>query len=559
MFSCDQAGLAQLERLSGLGAWAYDPRAGAVLVSARVRDTLGLPDTTEATLEAVLARLVSPKARNLLRARLHNLRMAPVPGQGDETDLAAPLRFDTTIATPSGKLRRVRLRAELQPAPCARVVGTLEDVTHENRDRQRLWRAANIDELTGLMNARAFQNRLHQAVRSGETLALVLLDLDGLAQVGDRLGAAQADAVLREIAAGLSGLVGEDGLVARLAGDEFMLMREDPDPDTAAQSMATRAFAALAEPFRIAASAGFALDAAAGLATRPGDAPDAEGLMRALRDALSEAKRHGPARAAFLRGETRARFEARRDAIAFVQEAVQAGRLRAYYQPKVCFASGKIVAYEALARIMAQDGTISGPEQWGPALDDVDCARRIDAGILAAVLQDLSTDAARLGRVGVNFSEFSLRDPSFADCLLAEIARHRLSPDLIELEVIETVLVGERMGPLSQGFRTLRAAGMRIALDDFGTGFASLSHLRDLPIDRIKLDKSFVLGLDQDPRNAPILRAIIALAHALDLETVAEGVETEAAVAFLRALDCGEGQGFHFGPARPFSALPALD
>jgi EAL domain-containing protein (putative c-di-GMP-specific phosphodiesterase class I) len=292
------------------------------------------------------------------------------------------------------------------------------------------------------------------------------------------------------------------------------------------------------------------------MATAPTDATDAEGLLRCARQALSELKTEPPGSAAFLRGPMRARFESRRAAIALVQQAAREGRILAHYQPKVRLETRQLAGYEALARIRAADGTVTGPEVWGAALDDVDCARLVDVEVLDAVLSDLVTDAARLIRVGVNFSEYSLRSVDFADRLLARIASRGLAPALLELEVVETVLVGQRMGPLAQGFARLRAAGMRIALDDFGTGFASLSHLRDLPIDRIKLDKSFVLGLGADHRNAPILRAIIDLACLLGLETVAEGIETDEAMVFLRGLGCREGQGFRFGPARPLAELP---
>ncbi|PTV97520.1 diguanylate cyclase (GGDEF)-like protein [Rhodobacter aestuarii] len=558
---CRPEALARLERLSGLGAWCHDPKGGQVRASAQVYEVLGLSPDIDLDLETVLARFVSPKARQLLLDRLAALSAGGAQAAKARPP-SLPLSFDATIATPAGQLRRVRLRAEVDGGASGTgcVIGTLRDVTHENRDRQRLWQAANIDDLTGLANQRWFQRRLQLALNEGTALALVLLDLDGFAQMSDQLGAVQSDAVLREIAERLSGLVGDEGMVARIAGEEFVLMRAGPDTDDLAQALADGAFAALEEPFSIAASAGFALHAAAGMATSPTDAKDSEGLMRCLRQALAEVKQMGPlTHAAFLRGPTRARFEARREAIAFVLAAAKEGRVRAYYQPKVSFATGQVVAHEALARIIGRDGKVSGPEQWGAALDDVDCARHVDAAVLQAVLDDLKRDAGRLHRVGVNFSEHSLRCPVFADRLLQEIAARGLVPDLIEVEVIETVLVGERMQPLSQGFARLRAAGIRIALDDFGTGFASLSHLRDLPIDRIKLDKSFVLGLGADARNAPILRAIIELAHALGLETVAEGVETEEAVAFLRALNCGEGQGYHFGMAQPFEALPSLN
>jgi len=530
--------LSQLERMAGVGAWALDPASGVIEASDRVFEILGLDPASGLTLDGLLACCVSAKSRDALRLRLARL------GQSRE-----PVEQEVTLSDPAGALRRVLIRAEPegQKDRVTRIVGVLKDVTRQNEDRQRLWEAANIDELTGLPNRRWFQQRLQSMIETEQGLAVVLLDLDDFDTVNDLLGAEGGDAVLRQTADRLAGLVGVEGVAARIAGDEFALVLSAADPDAAADRLAHAAREALAP---------LMLTATIGMATSPNDAADAEGLLRCARQALAELATALPGSAGFLRGVTRARFEARRAAIAFVQEAAREGRILAWYQPKVRLDTRKIAGYEALARIRAPDGTVTGPEVWGMALDDIDCARIVDGSVLDAVLGDLAIDPDRLIRVGVNFSEPSLRGFDFAEQILALIAARGLSPALIELEVVETVLVGQRMEPLSQGFARLRAEGMRIALDDFGTGFASLSHLRDLPVDRIKLDKSFVLGLAADHRNAPILRAIVDLASVLGFETVAEGVETEKALVFLRGLGCREGQGYHFGPARPFDALP---
>ncbi|WP_444464493.1 putative bifunctional diguanylate cyclase/phosphodiesterase [Rhodobacter capsulatus] len=547
--------LAQIERMAGVGAFALDPETGAIEASDGVFQLLGLEPAAGLTLERLLERFVSAKLRRALRADLARLARA-----------RAPLDLEAVLATPDGALRRVRLQAEGETAPgeamgeeagdeagrLTRIVGVLSDITRLHEDQERLWQAANIDELTGLANRRLFHKQL-QAALAGGPFALVLLDIDDFNAVNDSLGAEAADALLRDVAARLAGLVGPAGVAARLGGDEFALLVPAAAADVIAERLASQARAALAQPFDSVATR---LTASIGLAACPADARDAEGLLRCARQALSEVKAAHPGTAAFLRGPLRDRFDARRAAIAFVQDAAREGRILAWYQPKVRLDSRRIAGYEALARIRAPDGRICGPEVWGAALDDVDCARLIDGNVLDAVLADLRRAAPRLIRVGVNFSEASLRGMDFAEQILALIAARGLSPGLIELEVVETVLVGQRTGTLAQGFARLRAAGMRIALDDFGTGFASLSHLRDLPIDRIKLDKSFVLGLTADHRNAPILRAVLDLAAVLGLETVAEGVETEKAAIYLRGLGCLEGQGYRFGAASPLEALP---
>ena len=535
---------AQLERMGGVGAWACVPETGEIEASDKVHDLLGLAPGTALSIEMVLARLVSPKARVVLRQRIERVARTHVPTE-----------FETSLRTPDGRLRRIRLVAEAdaRQGRFTRILGVMHDITRQYEDQQKLWQAAHIDDLTGLANRRWFLRRLQAAVEAGQPLALALVDLNSFTAINDQLGAQAADALLQEIAGRFARLVRPSGLAARLAGDEFALLVAQTEPDQAAQRLADQARVALEALGR---AAGVRLTASVGMASLPDDATDAEGLLRCARQALAEVKQIGlPGAAAFLRGPTRDRFEARRRAVACVQAAAREGRIGVHYQPKIRLDNGSLAGHEALARIVTTDGRICGPEDWGMALDDEECARLVDATVFEAVLNDLARDDGRLARVGVNFSEASLRGADFADRVLRAVAQRGLAPDLLELEVVETVLVGRRVSALSFGFARLRAAGMRITLDDFGTGFASLSHLRDLPIDRIKLDKSFVLGLDEDRRNAPILRAVVELAHALGLETVAEGVETAEAVAFLRALACGEGQGFHFGPPQPFEAL----
>ena len=534
----------QLERIGGMGGWSYVPETGAFEASEQARDLLGLTPGAVLCLETVLARLLSPRACLVLHQRI--LRVA---------HSQTPADFEISLGSLAGGFRRLRIRAEPDGHPdgCRRVLGMMHDVTPHYKDRQRLWRAEHLDALTGLANRRWFQRLLQGATGAGQPLALVLVDIKDFSDINDRLGVQAGDVLLHEIAGRLARLVAPNGLAARLSGDEFALLLPHAEPDQAAQGLADLVRAALSIP---AGKAEVRLSACVGMACLPGDATDAEGLLRCARQALAEVKQIGPpGAAAFLRGAARDHFEARHRAVACVQAAAREGRIGAHYQPKIRLDDGGLAGHEALARIVAPDGRVCGPDEWGAALADDECARLIDAKVFEAVLHDLGRDDGRLVRVGVNFSEPSLRDADFAGKVLAAVAQRGLAPDLLELEVVETVLVGRRIGALSFGFARLRAAGMRITLDDFGTGFASLSHLRDLPIDRIKLDKSFVLGLHDDRRNAPILRAVVELAHALGLETVAEGVETAEAETFLRQLNCREAQGFRFGLPQPLAAL----
>ncbi|SOC11569.1 putative bifunctional diguanylate cyclase/phosphodiesterase [Rhodobacter maris] len=546
--------LGQIERMAEVGAWSFDPALRVFDASDQVLRILGLLPAAAPGLADVLDRLASEP----LRARLARLFEAP------ET-LRAPLDVEAAIVTPAGQRRQIRIYGEAlwEKGKVARVQGVLADISRAQEDRQRLWHLAHVDEVTGLANRQWCRARLAEACAEDRGLALLLVDLPDFAVRVQDYGEARADAMLREIGGRLAALMPAEGLAARLSGEEFALVVPAPpgtDPDALAERLAGAVQAALRVPL---ASSGAAvqLRVALGMATRPADARTAEALWARAKAALSEVRRAGHSGAAFLRGATLATAEARRAALAAalstVREAAREDRIEAWYQPKIRLADGGVTGHEALARIRLADGTISAPGAWWVAFDDPDCAALIDAAVLRRVLADLAGQGAALGRVAVNFSDHSLRRADFAADLLARIAAAGLTPAQLELEIVETALLGQSTEDLIAGFERLRAAGATIALDDFGTGFASLTHLRDLPVDRIKIDKSFVLGLAAQGRNLPILRAITDLARGLGLATVAEGVETEEATDLLRGLGCDEAQGFRFGRPQPLAQICA--
>lgn len=543
--------LEQIERMAEVGAWSWDPAIRVFDSSNQVLRLLGLRPDAPVELEDVLARLVPEPLRAWLR------RMLSTP-----EDLRAPLDVEATILTPEGQRRQIRIYCEAlwEKGRVARVQGVLADISRAHDDRQRLWQLAHVDELTGLANRQWCRARLAEVCVEERGVVLLLVDLPDFAALTEDYGEERADAMLREVGGRLAALTPAEGFAARLAREDFALLvpvdLARACPDALARRLAEEVQAALLAPL---ASSGAAvqLHAAVGMATRPADAREAEALWGRAKAALGEVKRGGRGGAAFLRGATFAAVEARRAALALVREAERENRIEVWYQPKIRLSDGAVTGHEALARVRCPDGRISTPDEWWDAFDDPDCAAVIDAAVLRRVLADLAGRGTHLRRVAVNFSDHSLRRVDFETHLLAEIAAAGLSPAQIELEIVETVLVGQRTAELIAGFERLRAAGVTIALDDFGTGFASLTHLRDLPVDRIKIDKSFVLGLAAQGRNVPIVRAIVDLAQGLGLATVAEGVETEEATDLLRALGCDEAQGFRVGRPQPFARSDA--
>ncbi|PTV93490.1 diguanylate cyclase (GGDEF)-like protein [Rhodobacter aestuarii] len=540
--------LGQVERMAEVGAWSWDPVLRVFDVSDQVLRLLGLRPKAPLGLDDVLGRLTSAP----LRARLGRLLTTPEV-------LCAPLDLEAEIVIADEQTRQIRIYCEAlwEKGKVARVQGVLADISRAHRDRQRLWQLAHLDEVTGLANRQWFRSQLANVCDEERELALLLIDLPDFAGLIDDYGEDRTDAMLREVGERLAALLPAEGLAARVAGEEFALLAplehavgNACGADALAQRLAADVQATLRAPLAR-SDAAVQLRASIGMAVRPVDAREPEELWGRAKAALSEVKRAGRGGAAFLRGPTLCAVEARRATLAMVREAEREGRIEAWYQPKIRLSDGRVTGHEALARIRCPDGEISTPGDWWDAFDDPDCAALIDAAVLRRVLSDLAEASAHLGRVAVNFSDHSLHRSSFAPDLLAKIAAAGLTPEQIELEVVETALLGQNTENLIAGFALLRAAGVTIALDDFGTGFASLTHLRDLPVDRIKIDKSFVLGAEAKGRNGPILRAIMDLAQGLALATVAEGVESEQTTDLLRALGCNEVQGFHFCRPQP--------
>lgn len=247
-------------------------------------------------------------------------------------------------------------------------------------------------------------------------------------------------------------------------------------------------------------------------------------------------------------------FDARRHAIETVKRASMARRIVPFYQPKVSLSTRNVYGFEALVRIKNADGSIMGPQDFWQAFSDAECSRQINQHMLRAISEDIAEwRAAGLdpGVVSINASEFCFQDGNYAERILASLNEMGVPPEKFEIEITETVFLGEGAKLVEAALRKLNDAGCSIALDDFGTGYASLTHLRDFPIDHIKIDKSFVSDLVSRSHSTVIVKAIVDLAHNLGMHVVAEGIESEGQYEFLRAIGCDSGQGFLFGHAVP--------
>lgn len=408
---------------------------------------------------------------------------------------------------------------------------------------------ATHDPLTGLANRRLFDQELAAALRSGapedDHVALVLVDLDGFKGINDSYGHEHGDRVLVEVAARMAAVCRPSDVVARIGGDEFALLLPRTDP-TAAGEVVARLEEAIDRPIDLDGTPA-SVGASAGLAVAPGDGRSAGALLRSADDAMYQAKlRLGPAPAGGRSGSA-----------GELARAIGGGELFLEYQPVVSIGDAQPVGVEALVRWRHPEAGVLGPAAFLPLAERADVMGSITEWVLReTVRQAAEWDAAgqRL-RVAVNVSPRDLEDRRFPGLVKRLLDDSGLGASRLVLELADgAALRDERSRP---GLSRLSELGVAIAVDDFGVGTTTIAQLRDLPVDQVKLDRRFVAGLGRDDRDARVLEALVALAAALGIETVAEGVEEPYAVELLRRSLCAEAQGFAFAPPMSASALTA--
>ncbi len=427
---------------------------------------------------------------------------------------------------------------------------------HENHTLHETRQQAVTDELTGLANRRLFYDRLNAAVQDEERLAVAMVDLDRFKELNDTLGHHAGDLLLANLGPRLIQAVGEGGLVARLGGDEFALLL--PGAGLArASEIGRHVGAALQHPFEI-DGLEVVMDASIGAALYPQHAEDAEGLLQRADVAMYQAKQARTGFQAYDPGRDRHSRE-RLTLMAELRRALERDELVLHYQPKVVLETGRVAGVEALVRWQHPVHGLRGPGAFLPHAEHTALMKPLTLHVLRTALTDLARwrgDGLDL-TVAVNLavqSLLDLRTPAQVSELLAELG---LSPSVLILEVTESLLLHDpqRAGEV---LRDLREMGCGLALDDFGTGYSSLEHLKRLPVDELKIDKSFVMSMDRDPADRAIVASTAALGRALGLRVVAEGVESAASASVLAAIGCDLAQGFHYSPPVPAEQLPAL-
>lgn len=434
------------------------------------------------------------------------------------------------------------------------------DISDHHESEQRLVRAANIDALTGLPNRNLFNERLAEAIRKAHcqkqrtSVGLLLVDLDGFKQINDTLGHDAGDFLLKTVSQRLEGMQCDAVTCARLGGDEFAFIVEDLHGEAELQSIAESIQMRLREPF-VHANRLLDCHATVGTAICPTDATNPNDLLKCADMALYVAKNSAPG--SVLRFAPSHRTEVRRRAsmVNRARTALQQGIVTPFYQPVVALSDHRIVGYEALLRLQrAGSRSIGSPAAIMAAFEDPDLALAISRRMFDQVVCDmrdwLDRDVA-FDHVAINAAAAELRSDGFADWTLELLAKAGIGFDRLRLEVTETVFLGRGAEHVGRTLKSLAKSGVKVLLDDFGTGYASLSHLRQITAHGIKIDRSFVRDMLRSKPDFAIIEAIVGLAERLDLEVIAEGIETDSQADELAALGCCLGQGFLFSPAVP--------
>ncbi len=439
----------------------------------------------------------------------------------------------------------------------------VRDITERMQAQQRLQYLAHHDALTSLPNRAMFLERLdHALTRARWTkrpLAVLFLDLDRFKNINDTLGHDIGDGALRVTAERLKSCVREGDTVARLGGDEFTVLLEDIANSADVPAVAQKITDALSRPFELEGRE-FAITTSIGISLFPNDGDDSLKLLRNADTAMYRAKDQGRNKFQFYSAEMSAKALEKFMLENSLRHALEREEFLLYYQPQVNLSTGRIGGVEALLRWQHPDLGLIPPVQFIPVAEETGLMKSIDEWVLrAACAQAQAWQSAGTPPVSmtVNLSGRTLSEPGLADTVGQALRATGLAPRFLELEITENVIMQNAPATVEM-LAALNRMGVRLAIDDFGTGYSSLSYLKRFPIDTLKIDQSFVRDITTDSNDASIVTAIIAMGHGLGLKVIAEGVETQGQLGFLRNQGCDGIQGFLFSRPLPAAEIARL-
>lgn len=441
-------------------------------------------------------------------------------------------------------------------------IAVFADITEQWRKDQRIEHLAFQDSLTGLANRSLLGDRLRHAIalaeRSVESLAVMAIDLDRFKNVNDSFGHDKGDELLQVVAARLQTVARDVDTVARVGGDEFAIILQNPGQPEDIAAIATRIIDAIASPIELGGMS-LRVGTSIGIAVYPNDGADAGSLLKNSDTAMYDAKASGRNTYRFFSAGMTDRAQARLHLEMDLRRALEQGELELHYQPKICLHYGVACGAEALVRWRHPVRGMVSPAEFIPLAEETGIIEPIGNWVLEEACRQLKAwreSDTMLSSVAVNVSAVQLRNRTLAAQVRELLVRYELSGSALEIELTESGVMNDPDQAI-ESMNAIRALGVRIAIDDFGTGYSSLSYLKRLPIDTLKIDRSFVMEADRSEDGAVICSTIMGLAKNLNFDVVAEGIETEAQLAYLKSQGCNIGQGYYYSRPLPADDLAA--
>ena len=435
------------------------------------------------------------------------------------------------------------------------IEGTILDATERVTNHAAIERQANIDSLTGAANRFRFMRQLGADTAPGMAgCVLYTIDLDHFKEVNDSIGHAAGDVILKTVAERLQSIAGSNCLVARLGGDEFAILAGRTTAMAEAAATAQRIVQALCQPIDISGRL-LVVGASVGVAVFPDHAVNGVELLRNSDLALYEAKSSGRNGYRFYDAEFNIRIQRRKDIVRELRTAAAAGGLEVHYQPVVNSLTGSTVGFEALMRWNHPVMGNIPPGVFIPIAEEAGLMTQLGAWVITRACEDLALLPSAI-KMGINVSASQFRSPDLLAHIKDTIRRTGISPSRLVFEITESVLVSNAE-VVRYLLEDLRQLGAQIALDDFGTGYSSLSYLQQFPITMVKIDRSFFAGMGYQKANQAVIRAVMGIGREMDIDVVAEGIETIDQVEALQSYGCHIMQGYYFGKATPLTDIIA--
>ncbi len=542
---------------SGNGVWDWHIPTGKTFYSSQWCSLLGYADNELPPQIGEFIHRVHPEDINQCKTKMdHHLA-------GHATHYECEHRIRCKDGSFKWMLNRAKIVAWDENGKPARMIGTLADITDRKHNEARIQHLAYHDSLTDLPNRAFLQEELHfllaQLRRSEAHSALLFLDIDHFKMINDSMGHLTGDEMLRQVAHRLKQNIREGDILVRLGGDEFVIVLGNPAEDletisSRAQKVAQNILESFHHPFLL-NQQNVVSGTSIGIVSFPTDGTTVDEILKHADTAMYEAKKNGRNRYHFYRAEMAAAIQRRLFLENALRNAIQNDELTLVYQPKVSLDTAEIIGAEALLRWQHEDEHIS-PGEFIPVAEDTGLIVPLGEWIMREACLQIKRwkqdpTLTKLRHLAINVSPLQFSQPEFAESTLLLLRELDVDPHWLEFELTEGVFM-KNLEFSRNKMHTLKEHGIRFAMDDFGTGYSSLAYLKQLPLDVLKVDQAFVRDCIHDPNDASIVRTVLAMATGLGMEAVAEGVESEQHVAFLRDEGCQYFQGYYF--SKPVSA-----